>query len=345
MRKIGPDEINDIVVGSALLGAGGGGSPKTGLALLEEITGVNIIDPEEVPDDAIVCTVAGMGSPAVLREIGWGGEEITALERLEEVVRKKVDFLVPIEIGAFNSITPLHAGSARNLPIVDGDGAGRAVPELQMTMFELHGIPVSPVVLADRNGNTVTLQVRDARAAEKLARAITTEFGMQAGIACYPMTGKQLKLSMIPSTLSLAEEIGKSIRNARANSKNVVEAVRTVTKGRIITVGKVSRKTTETKSGFDYGRIYIDDVVVDYKNENMIIWKRSEPVAMVPNLICWMTIDGEPLTNADIEEGMEVALIVIKAHEKWFARRGFDLFKHVLNSLGYYGEYVDFEKK
>lgn len=340
MRRIARNEISDIIVGATFLGAGGGGSPKTGQLLLDQIDSVNVVDLDEVPDGANVCVVAGMGSPAVLREIGWKGEEILALEKFEEITGKKIDFLVPVEIGAFNSITPLHAGSVKKLPVVDADGAGRAVPELQMTTFQLYGISASPVVLADRTGNTAVLYAKDTHTAEKLARAITTEFGMQAGIACYAMTGQQLKQAAVPNTLSLAEKVGRTIRNSRLSGSNVIEAVVGITGGKTITVGKVAKKTTETRSGFDYGRIYLEDVVVDYKNENMIVWKGNYPVAMVPDLICWITTNGEPLTNADIEEGMEVALIVIKAHQKWHTKNGFELFKSVLCSLGYHGDYL-----
>jgi len=71
----------------------------------------------------------------------------------------------------------------------------------------------------------------------------------------------------------------------------------------------------------------------------MIAWKKGKPVVMVPDLICWITTDGQPLTNADLEEGMEVAIIGIKADEKWFVKNGFELFRNVLRSIGYDGEY------
>jgi DUF917 family protein len=339
MRIIGQQEIKDIITGATFLGAGGGGSPRTGFLLAERIESVNLVEIDEVPDDANVCVVAGMGSPAVLRKIGWMDEQMVALERLEEATGRKFDFLVPVEIGAFNSVTPLQAGAVKRRPVVDADGAGRAVPELQMTTFELFGISASPIALADRNGNSAILYVRNTPIGERIARAITTEFGMQAGIACYAMTGRQLKAAAVRSTLSLAEEVGRAIRSARNSGKNIVEVVAEVVGGVIIEAGTVVKKTEEVKSGFDYGRVYVGETVVDYKNENMIAWKKGKPVVMVPDLICWITTDGQPLTNADLEEGMEVAIIGIKADEKWFVKDGFELFRNVLRSIGYDGEY------
>jgi len=332
-------EIEDIIVGATLLGAGGGGSPKTGLLLLKDISEVTLFDLEEIPDDSHIAVVAGMGSPVVLSRIGWKGEEITALEKLQEITGTKFDFVVPVETGGFNSVTPLHAGALKGLPVVDADGAGRAVPELQMTTFHTYGVSASPIVLADRSGNSAVLYASDTFKGERLARAVTAELGMQVGIACYTMTGKQLKMSAIPSALSIAENVGRTIRKAKENREDIAASVTRAVNGTLLAMGTVSKKIEEVKAGFDYGKVFVEDVVVDYKNENMIAWKDGKPIAMVPDLICWLRIDGEPLTNVEIQEGMEVAIIGIKAHEKWHTQNGFNVFKHVLKTIGYEGEY------
>lgn len=338
-RILHKQEIEDIIVGATLLGAGGGGSPETGLLLLKDISEVTLFDLQEIPDDSHIAVVAGMGSPVVLSRIGWKGEEITALEKLQEVTDTKFDFVVPVETGGFNSITPLHAGALKGLPVVDADGAGRAVPELQMTTFYAYGVSASPIALADRNGNSAVLYTTDAFVGEKLARTVTSELGMQVGIAYYAMTGKQLKASAIPSALSTAENIGRTIRKAKENHEDIVASVTKAVNGTLLAMGTVSKKIEEVKAGFDYGKVFVEDVVVDYKNENMIAWKDGKPIAMVPDLICWLRIDGEPLTNVEIQEGMEVAVIGIKAHEKWHTQSGFDVFRHVLKMIGYDGEY------
>ncbi|MEM2588836.1 MAG: DUF917 family protein, partial [Candidatus Bathyarchaeia archaeon] len=80
---------------------------------------------------------------------------------------------------------------------------------------------------------------------------------------------------------------------------------------------------------------------IDFKNENMIAWSgENEPVAMVPDLICLITKNGEPLTNADTKTGMEVAVIAVPAPDKWKAHpRGFDIWRHILERIGYTGPY------
>lgn len=72
MRKIGIKEIEDIALGAALLGAGGGGDPYVGklvaMGAVKECGEVTLLDPDEIPDDALVVPIAMMGAPTVLAE-------------------------------------------------------------------------------------------------------------------------------------------------------------------------------------------------------------------------------------------------------------------------------------
>jgi len=45
---------------------------------------------------------------------------------------------------------PIYAGAKKGLPILDANGAGRAVPELEMLMFHFYDIPPSPFAIADK---------------------------------------------------------------------------------------------------------------------------------------------------------------------------------------------------
>lgn len=342
-RVLHKQEIEDIIKGSTLLGAGGGGSPRVGLMIAEEIREVTLVEPEDISDDSNVVVVAGVGSPAVALKVGWRRETIPAFERFEEVIGKKIDYIVPFEIGGCNSVAPLHAGAVKGLPVIDGDGAGRAVPEMMMTMFCIHGIPFAPFSMADSKGNSVILYLKDSYMGEELSRAITTVFGMRAGMVGQAMTGKQLKEAVIPGTLSAAEKTGRAIREAKESMKDPIEAAIKAIDGIVLARGKVTKKTEESKAGFDYGRVFVEDIIIDYKNENMIAWRKDKPIAMVPDSICWLRTDGEPLTNADLEEGMDVVMLGKKAYEEWRTPKGFEVFKNVLASFGYKGKYIPLE--
>lgn len=80
MRKIGLSEIEDIALGASLLGAGGGGDPYIGklvaMGAVKERGPVTLLDPEEIPDDALVVPIAMMGAPTILGEKGVGGKRV-----------------------------------------------------------------------------------------------------------------------------------------------------------------------------------------------------------------------------------------------------------------------------
>ena len=71
-RKIGIKEIEDMALGATVLGAGGGGDPYVGklmaIEAIKKYGEVELISPDEVPDDAVVCVSQMMGAPTIMVE-------------------------------------------------------------------------------------------------------------------------------------------------------------------------------------------------------------------------------------------------------------------------------------
>ena len=163
MRKIGIKEIEDIALGAALLGAGGGGDPYIGklvaIGAVKECEEVTLLSPDEVPDDALVVPIAMMGAPTVLAEKGIGGKEYQTLyDMVSRYFGRKIYAFMPIEAGGVNSMLPIAASARLGLPMVDADGMGRAFPELQMVTFTIGGMSASPMALTDEKGNSVIFE-------------------------------------------------------------------------------------------------------------------------------------------------------------------------------------------
>ncbi|MEM1831303.1 MAG: DUF917 domain-containing protein [Desulfurococcaceae archaeon] len=365
MKTLSISDLKDIVVGATFLGSGGGGSPENGLKLVEEIAKVTneirLVSPDEVPDNEYVAMIAGMGAPKALKEKGFGPEALHAfrgLEKLYSMIGVEFKYIMPGETGGFNSITPIYVAAVRNLTVVDADGTGgRAVPELGTTLYNLYGLPVSPFVVADRAGNIVVgwlANPLDGHTAEEIARHVTVAFGMLAGLGTWVVTGWQIKKFLEPHVLTKSLEIGRALREAKEKGKDPVRTVIDIVKGYELFRGKVEKIELKTVAGFDFGRVTLDGVgsyagrkfYVDFKNENMIAWKRpGEPATMVPDMICWLTLQGDVLTNADIKEGMELAAIGIPASERWRRHpKAFDIWRHILDKMEYKGDYIPIEK-
>ncbi len=174
-RMLGVQEIEDIAVGAAVLGSGGGGDPFIGK--LDDSPGderygpVELVTPDELPGDSLAVSSAMMGAPTIVVEKIPNGEETgRALASLSSYLGREVAAIVSIEAGGMNSMLPLALSARLGLPTLDFDGMGRAFPELQMVPFELAGISATPMILADEKGNQSLLQTIDNLWTERLAR-------------------------------------------------------------------------------------------------------------------------------------------------------------------------------
>lgn len=365
MEKITIKDLRDIAIGATFLGSGGGGSPENGLKLVDEIGKITeeltLVSPDEVADNEYAPMIAGMGSPVALKEKGFGPEAVYAFEGLQKLygwLGLDFKYIMLGETGGFNSITPMYVAAVKKLKIIDVDGTGgRAVPDLETTLYYLYGIPTSPFVLADRNRNTVvgwTSDPMDAPSCENIARHVTTAFGMIAGLGTWVVSGHQIKTYMEPKVVTRSLSVGRAIREAKEKGADPVGEVIKVVGGRELIKGEIEKIETKTVAGFDFGRTTIKgqdeyqgkQLSIDFKNENMIAWKAlGEPAAMVPDLIGLITLDGTPLTNADTKEGMKISVIAVPASERWRKHpKCFEPWRPILEKMEYKGDYIPVEK-
>ncbi len=185
MAIITEQDIDDLAVGAAVLGTGGGGDPYIGKLLakaaIEKYGPVDLIALDAVPDGAAVVACGAMGAPTILIEkIPSGEEGDLALETYEDHTGIDVGAIIPFEAGGINSMIPIVLAAKKRVPVIDADGMGRAFPQLEMETFNVYGVPASPVAVADERGNRVLIETEDAAKAEWLARGVTIRMGGQA---------------------------------------------------------------------------------------------------------------------------------------------------------------------
>jgi len=357
MKVLTDKDLESIILGSTFLGAGGGGSAKEGKHLKgkrDEVGRQSKIESlENIDDDAIVAVCGGMGSPIVALKEGLDVQLIYAIDALEEYLGKKIDYIIPFEVGGGNTMGPIYVATTKDIPILDADGAGRAVPELQMTMYAIEGVPFDPFIISNKKGTTAILKVSDTIECENLARAITTEFGMNAGFATNVMSGKKVKDIAIKGTINLAKKIGNILLKDDIKIEKKVEEILKVIDGHKLIGGKVAKVKTVTEKGFDFSQVLIDGIgdskgkklIIDVKNENMIAWDQNKkPVAMIPDLICTLDKNGNPITNADIKEELEVIVFGIKSDKKWRRPIAYNIFRENLRRFGFDSTYIPIEK-
>ncbi|TMB97350.1 MAG: DUF917 domain-containing protein, partial [Chloroflexi bacterium] len=238
-RLIGLPELEDLAIGAAVLGTGGGGDPYVGKlwaqGRIHARGPVELIDADDLADDDLVIAAAMMGAPSVIVEkIPNGAELVAAFQAVEQACEARAAAVMCIEAGGINSTIPFALAADLGLPVVDADGMGRAFPEVQMVSFAAYGLPATPMAIADEHGNVTLLRTTSAEWAERLGRALVVAEGGASVLAQYPLRGLDFKRTAIRGTLSLALEIGAGLRGAGRQGNVAIESLTHRLRGAVI---------------------------------------------------------------------------------------------------------------
>ncbi len=357
MREISADQLEDIALGAAVLGTGGGGDPYIGKlmarAALRRCGPVKLLDPDEVGDDDLVIPSAMMGAPTVMLEKTPKGDEIvTAFKAIQAFLGRPATATMSCEAGGLNSTTPFVVAAELGIPLVDADMMGRAYPEIQMCMPTLYGITATPMAIADEKGNSAILNTISNRWTETFARTVTVDMGCSAMIALYPMSGKQVKEACVPRTISFIERIGRTIRQAHQQHSDPIEAVRAVTNGFVLWRGKVADIARRTETGFARGEATIAglgehegrSLRIAFQNEFLIARTADAVLASTPDLITILDAEtGEPITTESLRYGFRVVVLAIPCDPRWRTPEGLALVGP--GYFGYDAPYVPVEER
>jgi uncharacterized protein len=339
LRTIYAEDLEDIAIGGAILGTGGGGDPYVGKLMAQEAIRkhgpVKLIDVEELSDDALVVPVCMMGAPTVMTEKLPQGEELmNAFRQLEKVLGRKIDAVLCGEAGGINSTTPFVVAAASGLPLVDGDGMGRAYPELQMETFTLHGVSATPMVLCDDKGNSLVLETVSNGWTERLARAATVEMGGSALLAFYPMSGEVAKKAVVRGTLSLCVNLGRTLRETRSAHVDPVAAITKMLGASVIFNGRVKDVDRRTIGGFARGSARFDGLEewkghsfrLDFQNEFLMAERDGDIICTTPDLITLLEAEsGAPVTADSLRYGLRLVALAFPCNPQWQTPAGIAL--------------------
>lgn len=330
LRQILDDDLEAIEIGAAILGTGGGGNPYVGkLRCRQELRKgnvINVIPLDELPDDALVMSLGSIGAPVVGSEKLKQGEEcLRALRAMEDYLDCKIDALISAEIGGSNALEPMITAAQAGIPIVDGDGMGRAFPEMQMCTWSIYGHEVAPSTMSDEKGNVVIFkETRTAVWLETLARATVVAMGASAGLAMAPMRGAFVKKVAIPNTVSQARLLGQAVQEAHRKNIDPVQMVLTQEDGQLLMTGKIIDVQRHLKGGFAVGHINIDGFGkfhgqagrIDIQNEFLIFARDDKIEVCVPDLIVVLDVDtGLPIITEALRYGQRIAVLALPCHD------------------------------
>lgn len=347
------EKIINVIYGATFFGAGGGGSIDNGMDLLNMLSEDVVLTVDSIDEmdfDAYSVMAAGLGSPLAMKERGFGPEAIHVVKGMVDAASKdgkRVDYIYSGEQGGFNTMVPIYAALSLGMPMLDLDGNGRAVPELNTGLLPIYNIPIDPLVLSNANGDIVVGHPKDeldSVACETIARSICMAYGMSVGFSTWMMSREDHEKASALGQLTLAEMVGSILRDSATKAANLSEKLTGAgVQHKVFATGTISKIDVKVENGFDFGKTIIagDDgqtYKVDFKNENLIIRDSDDKALLVvPEIIT--LIDTEtmrPLSNADTAEGQKVMLLGVKAPQRWWdIPAGYDCWSHILKLIGY----------
>ena len=334
MYYIDKEDMRIIVNGASFLASGGGGGVQSANAVIENIVTfadrVAVVEPGDVDSDAQLLVICGVGAPDA-PNLNFKLSPGYGLKGLQDMTGWNYHYVLPIEVGAMNSMIPLLACAQFDIPFVDADGAGRSVPQMSMCSYALQGFSTHDTLVVSEEDDKYPLHPANADDMEAQVRNIVSTKLADAGtVATWSLAGDQIHRpgALVPGSLSVARSIGKAMASATPLPA-VQEIISSCYPANAIILhrGKVTAASNKVQDGFDVGTVTLQEgkwkVTLYFVNESLLatIDVDEEPVAFIlgPDMICSMGEDGTPMTNSEIcsefaaGKNVEIALMWVQA--------------------------------
>ncbi len=355
------EDIADLCTGSVFLATGGGGDPYISQILVQEALKkygpVDLLPLGDLPDDALVVTIGEVGAPSVsLEQLPIGTECLDVIDRFEEWVGRKITHIVSFEVGGANSVIPLIAAAAKKIPLIDGDGMARALPEAQMMTFAIEGVRPSPALAVDYTGGCVYFDTADAVLYERQVRNLAMAMGGMVFTAEHPMTSEEARRAIIPGTISFALALGRVLKENFGSAALVEKPLRKLFDAsdygvlKHLYTGKIVDINRKTVGGFDVGEAVLESVGDDrppmhlsIKNEFLVAKVGGEVVASVPDLITMVDHEtSSPINSERVHYGQRVTVFGIGCPPHYRTERALKVVEP--RAFGFDFDFVPIEK-
>ena len=330
------DDVSALALGSAVLGTGGGGNSYYGQLVarrvLDDASVVKVIGIEEMEPASYAITSAAVGAPLVCLEKPPSMLALQAgFECVKGALPGSIGAFFAAEIGGLQCMFPLILAAQTGMPLLDGDGMGRAFPEVQMATFAIYGTtPGLPSAVSGDRGllfdrisegpqspETVRESDPPGIAAERFLRRVCAEQGGLIYMTA-AFDHPSLMRTLVRGSIELALRIGKAIESARNRNAPAADAIVEVSDGRQFIAGKVVDLERQFRAGHDWGRVRIEGVEgdkgrraeIDFKNEYLVLRLDDQVVLTVPDLITLIeTETGTPVSTDILRPGLRVTVL------------------------------------
>ncbi len=357
-------DLEKIVYGACFFASGGGGPISMAINFIDKIDKtVYFVNTDKLDVSKYCVSIADMGSPDDAKKGKGYTAPVNVFKVMADYLSEKgeeISCILPFELGAVNTLIPFYVASQMEspLPVINADPAGRAVPELEMTLLDLAGTPICPgAVASDTDPDLNTYKSRmffdlDPDQLEKESRDVVISYGGVGGLACYPIICSDLdsgnpqnEAKLVQGSVGLAWNIGEQLLKFQplSNLQKLLGSFNI--KSYMWISGKITKIDNRTCGGFDVGKVTLSgpdrELWIYYKNESLLAWdpKSSKPLGMGPDGIAFLLAEdqdyksGTPVSNADISEGISYNVMGFSAFEKLRNQTLVDMFMKNIQSI------------
>jgi len=373
MKTLTKVDLEDYIRGANILGCGGGGTAASGQEMVEyafeKRYKFKLRDISEYKPDEMLCIISGVGGgvpPEVKKKVEPYAKMfeqtrearfkrlLKTTEELANYIGKEFSTYVPSETGGGNGVMPMLLNAMEDKTSVDGDGCGRAKPEIGISLTHVAGIPIAPISMVTPFYESIIVKTAvDDYRGEDITRHVAVASGGSVTAARSSAPAKEFKKGIAVGQVTRCMKIGAAIRKATEAGSDPVAAFVKAGEAVKFFEGKVSGYEFEGKGGFNWGNWHIEGsgkykghkLKVWYKNENMVSWLDEKPYVVSPDLICIVdakTSGGLSNFSTAGNEGKDVTVLAVKAVEQWRTPKGVEIFgpRH----FGFDLDYVPMEK-
>ncbi|MDO8429543.1 MAG: DUF917 family protein [Candidatus Daviesbacteria bacterium] len=329
MKIINQHLAKQLIKGASILTTGGGVPPVEQRKALKIFTNlqVKLVSLDELPADGYLCMAGELG-PSEVPPLDKRKIINKMIKLLSEISAKKIVGFYPPEIGQ-ESVT-LESAHLTGLPVVDLDPVGgRAVPFLDLSVFNLRKIPYSLTPLVVSTDKEELLTINGTLKLERVEQMVRELTKLSSSGLVFLIGGlisvEQLKKAKIENnSYSLALQLG---------TIKTIEELKTHLKPRLIIEAVVQKITRLDKQGFSASKVIVlDRIKNSYQltilNEALFIHnQQGDIIASVPERILLVnpqTLGGFP--SSELDKGQAVIILVVRPDKLWQTARAKKIF-------------------
>ncbi|MHB0867880.1 MAG: S-methyl thiohydantoin desulfurase domain-containing protein [Chloroflexota bacterium] len=324
--------VEAAVLGGSVLGGGGGGSADDGRRnglLAVDFGAPELVDVDDLPDDAMLATASAVGSPAAKTAYVLPMHYVRAVEMLMTEGDVDLQGLVSSEVGGIAVTNGWMQAAALGIAVVDAPCNGRAHPISIQGAIGLHRVEgyvsLQAAIGGDpAQGRYLEMFVRGKlQTISPLMPLVSAQAGGMVAVARNPVTVAYTCDHAAVGAVKQAIKVGQAMLERRGGEPlELVEAACDVLGGEVVGRGRVLDVKLETRSGLDVGLVRVqtgqsEAFELSFWNEYMTLEAVSPAgahrrVATFPDLMATFDLStGTALSSAMIQAGQEVAIVTV----------------------------------